>query len=41
MKLGIKGGSVHEELFPTKLNPAGTVENVIVWDRLVELLHNL
>ena len=33
--------SVHEELFPAKPHPAGTVENLIVRDRLVDLLRNL
>lgn len=33
--------SVHEELFPAKTHPAGTVENLIVRDRLVDLLRNL
>ncbi len=33
--------SVHEELFPNKAHPAGTVENLIVRDRLVDLLRNL
>ena len=30
--------SVHEELFPPKPHPAGSVENLLVRDRLVELL---
>lgn len=30
--------SIHEELFPPKPHPAGSVENLLVRDRLVELL---
>ena len=33
--------SIHEELFPPKPHPAGSVENQLVRDRLVELLRNM
>jgi hypothetical protein len=33
--------SIHEELFPRKPHPAGSVENQLVRDRLVELLRNM
>lgn len=33
--------SIHEELFPPKPHPAGSIENQLVRDRLVELLRNM
>ena len=33
--------SIHEELFPPKAHPAGSIENQLVRDRLVELLRNM
>ncbi|MFM9965838.1 MAG: M28 family peptidase [Planctomycetaceae bacterium] len=32
---------IHEELFPPKPHPAGSIENQLVRDRLVELLRNM
>ena len=36
-----RAASIHEELFPPKPHPAGSIENQLVRDRLVELLRNM
>ncbi len=36
-----RAASIHEELFPSKPHPAGSIENQLVRDRLVELLRNM